>query len=106
MGFCPDRAPVSDSALLAHDRARGVRLVAGVDEVGRACWAGPIMAAVVLFDLERLVSGAGTDLDELTTRSACRKPSASDSQRPSSHTRRRSRSSPSLRARSTGPDSK
>jgi ribonuclease HII len=57
---------VSDSALLAHDLARGVRLIAGVDEVGRACLAGPIMAAGVLFDLERLASGPGRDLlDEL-----------------------------------------
>jgi ribonuclease HII len=55
---------VSDSALLAHDRARGVRLIAGVDEVGRACWAGPIVAAGVLFDLERLATGAGRDLLE------------------------------------------
>jgi ribonuclease HII len=55
---------VSDSALLAHDRARGVRLIAGVDEVGRACWAGPIMAAGVLFDLGRLASGPGRDLLE------------------------------------------
>ena len=55
---------MSDSALLAHDRARGVRLIAGVDEVGRACLAGPIMAAGVLFDLERLASGAGRSLLE------------------------------------------
>jgi ribonuclease HII len=56
---------VSDSALLVHDRARGVRLIAGVDEVGAGgCWAGPIMAAGVLFDLERLTSGAGRDLLE------------------------------------------
>ena len=55
---------MSDSALLAHDRARGVRLIAGVDEVGRACLAGPIMAAGVLFDLERLASGPGRDLLE------------------------------------------
>ena len=55
---------MSDSALLAHDRARGVRLIAGVDEVGRACLAGPIMAAGVLFDLERLASGAGKNLLE------------------------------------------
>jgi ribonuclease HII len=56
---------VSDFALLAHDRARGVRLIAGVDEVGAGgCWAGPIMAAGVLFDLERLASGAGRDLLE------------------------------------------
>src|SRR3954453_1080795 len=55
---------MSDSALLAHDRARGVRLIAGVDEVGRACLAGPIMAAGVLFDLERLASGEGRGLLE------------------------------------------
>jgi ribonuclease HII len=53
---------VIDSALHDHDRARGVRLIAGVDEVGRAAWAGPIMAAGVLFDLERLSSGAGRSL--------------------------------------------
>lgn len=54
---------VSDSALLAHDLAREVRLIAGVDEVGAGgCWAGPIMAAGVLFDLERLDSGAGRDM--------------------------------------------
>jgi ribonuclease HII len=56
---------VSDSPLLAHDRARGVRLIAGVDEVGAGgCWAGPIMAAGVLFDLEQLASGAGRELLE------------------------------------------
>ena len=55
---------MSDSELHAHDRARGVRLIAGVDEVGRACLAGPIMAAGVLFDLERLASGAGRELLE------------------------------------------
>jgi ribonuclease HII len=55
---------VSDSALLEHDRARGVRLIAGVDEVGRACWAGPMMAAGVLFDLEGLACGASKSLLE------------------------------------------
>lgn len=44
--------------------ARGVRLIAGVDEVGLACLAGPIVAAGVLFDVERLASGAGRDLLE------------------------------------------
>ena len=53
---------MSDSAPPAYDRARGVRLIAGVDEVGRACLAGPIMAAGVLFDLERLASGPGRNL--------------------------------------------
>jgi ribonuclease HII len=56
---------LSDSALLAHDRARRVRWIAGVDEVGAGgCWAGPIMAAGVLFDLKRLASGTGKDLLE------------------------------------------
>lgn len=56
---------VSDSALLAHDQSRGVRLIAGVDEAGAGgCWAGPIMAAGVLFDLERLASGSGRELLE------------------------------------------
>ena len=55
---------MSNSALLAHDRARGVRLIAGVDEVGCACLAGPIVAAGVLFDLERLLAGAGRGLLE------------------------------------------
>jgi ribonuclease HII len=56
---------VSNSPLFAHDLARGVRLIAGVDEVGAGgCWAGPIMAAGVLFDLGRLTSGAGRDLLE------------------------------------------
>jgi ribonuclease HII len=54
---------VSDSALFDHDRGRGVRLIAGADEVGAGgCWAGPIMAAGVLFDLELLASGAGREL--------------------------------------------
>jgi ribonuclease HII len=57
-------APPVTSSLLDHDRARGVRLIAGADEVGRACWAGPIMAAAVLFDLERLAAGSGRALAE------------------------------------------
>jgi ribonuclease HII len=57
---------VSDSALLAYDQSRGVRFIAGVDEVGRACLAGPITAAGILFDLERLRSDGGIDrLEEL-----------------------------------------
>ena len=56
---------VSDSDLFAYDRGRGVRLIAGVDEVGRGPLAGPIMAAGVLFNLERLASDAGSELDDL-----------------------------------------
>jgi ribonuclease HII len=38
-------------------RKTGVRLVAGVDEVGRGCLAGPVMAGAVVLDPDRLVSG-------------------------------------------------
>lgn len=40
--------------LFQHDRALGVRFVAGADEAGRGCLAGPLVAAAVLFDYERL----------------------------------------------------
>ena len=36
------------------DRSLGVRFVAGADEAGRGCLAGPLVAAAVLFDLQRL----------------------------------------------------
>jgi ribonuclease HII len=40
--------------LLRFDRSLGVRYVAGADEAGRGCLAGPLAAAAVLFDLERI----------------------------------------------------
>lgn len=40
--------------LFAFDRELGRRFVAGADEAGRGCLAGPLVAAAVLFDLERL----------------------------------------------------
>jgi ribonuclease HII len=40
--------------LFAFDRALGRRFVAGADEAGRGCLAGPLVAAAVLFDQERL----------------------------------------------------
>jgi ribonuclease HII len=40
--------------LFAFDRSIGRRFVAGADEAGRGCLAGPLVAAAVLFDLERL----------------------------------------------------
>ena len=40
--------------LFRYDRALGVRFVAGADEAGRGCLAGPLVAAAVLFDYERL----------------------------------------------------
>src|SRR4051794_41349904 len=44
----------SGRRLFAYDRAIGVRFVAGADEAGRGCLAGPLVAAAVLFDYERL----------------------------------------------------
>jgi ribonuclease HII len=40
--------------LFAFDRELGHRFVAGADEAGRGSLAGPLVAAAVLFDLERL----------------------------------------------------
>src|SRR3954453_13419961 len=48
---------MSDS-LFAFDRAQGVRYVCGADESGRACMAGPLVAAAVRFDYERLDADA------------------------------------------------
>jgi ribonuclease HII len=44
----------SGSKLFKHDRALGFRFVAGADEAGRGCLAGPLVAAAVLFDLDRI----------------------------------------------------
>jgi len=40
--------------LLSFDRSLGFRFVVGADEAGRGCLAGPLVAAAVRFDLERL----------------------------------------------------
>jgi ribonuclease HII len=42
--------------LFAFDRRLGVPLVAGADEAGRGCLAGPLVAAGVLFDYEALTT--------------------------------------------------
>lgn len=47
----------SGSRLFAYDRELGSRFVAGADEAGRGCLAGPLVAAAVLFDYERLSLG-------------------------------------------------
>lgn len=44
----------SGRRLFAFDRGLGVRYVAGADEAGRGCLAGPLVAAAVLFDYETL----------------------------------------------------
>jgi len=46
----------SGRRLFAFDRRLGVRHVAGADEAGRGCLAGPLVAAGVLFDCDRLTS--------------------------------------------------
>jgi ribonuclease HII len=48
------RSPHSGRRLFAFDRELGRRWVAGADEAGRGSLAGPLVAAAVLFDLERL----------------------------------------------------
>jgi ribonuclease HII len=48
------RRKPSGRRLFNFDRALGVRFVAGADEAGRGCLAGPLVAAAVLFDYERL----------------------------------------------------
>jgi len=46
----------SGRRLFAFDRRLGVPLVAGADEAGRGCLAGPLMAAAVLFDYDALTT--------------------------------------------------
>lgn len=48
------KARLSGRRLFAFDREIGSRYVAGADEAGRGCLAGPLVAAAALFDLERL----------------------------------------------------
>ena len=50
----PTRRISTGGRLLRHDRRLGRRFVAGADEAGRGCLAGPLVAAGVLLDLERL----------------------------------------------------
>jgi len=44
----------SGSRLFRYDRGLAFRWVAGADEAGRGCLAGPLVAAAVLFDYESL----------------------------------------------------
>jgi ribonuclease HII len=52
-------------SLLDHDMGLGHRLVAGADEAGRGCLAGPIVAAAVCLDVHGLSSAARAVLDGL-----------------------------------------
>jgi ribonuclease HII len=49
------RSP-SGRRLFAFDRRLGCRLIAGADEAGRGCLAGPLVAAGVLFDYDALTT--------------------------------------------------
>lgn len=53
------------AALFRFDRSLGVRVVAGADEAGRGCLAGPLVAAAVAFDLEGIGRQARRDLEGL-----------------------------------------
>ena len=54
---------------LAFDRSFDPRFVAGADEAGRGCLAGPLVAAAVLFDLDRLGPDQARALGASTTQS-------------------------------------
>jgi ribonuclease HII len=64
---------MASSALLEFDRARGTR-VAGADEAGRGCLAGPIVAAGVVFDYDAL---SDADLSTLAALNDSKKLSSS-----------------------------
>lgn len=49
---------------LAECRRHGARLVAGVDEAGRGSLAGPVVAAIVVFDLGGSPRGGGAGRDD------------------------------------------
>lgn len=51
--------------LFAHDRAFGVPRVAGTDEAGRGCLAGPLVVAAVCLDLEGLTARGRRALGDL-----------------------------------------
>lgn len=51
--------------LFAHDRRFGERRVAGVDEAGRGCLAGPLVVAAVCLDLHALTPSGRRALGDL-----------------------------------------
>ncbi|HMW46038.1 MAG TPA: ribonuclease HII [Solirubrobacterales bacterium] len=68
MGSSTARTPAAEQApgeLFSHDLELGASAVAGADEAGRGCLAGPIVAAAVLFDRECLESQGGGRLAEI-----------------------------------------
>lgn len=59
------RRAAPGTRLFRFDRALGGRLVAGTDEAGRGCLAGPLVAAAVVFDPHALSRSARRDLATL-----------------------------------------
>lgn len=59
------KAARSGRRLFKFDREIGTRLVAGADEAGRGCLAGPLVAAAVLFDVAALTPARIRALSEL-----------------------------------------
>jgi ribonuclease HII len=57
--------------LFAFDRGLARRFVAGADEAGRGSLAGPLVAAAVLFDLERLTLSDRRALSRLNDSKQC-----------------------------------
>jgi ribonuclease HII len=57
--------------LIQHDREFGARFVAGADEAGRGSLAGPLSAAAVVLDLERLHGARARTLAELRDSKQC-----------------------------------
>jgi ribonuclease HII len=65
------RAQRTGRRLFAFDRGLGSRFVAGADEAGRGSLAGPLVAAAVLFDLERLTLSDRRALSRLNDSKQC-----------------------------------
>lgn len=64
---CAMTRPVPDFSLEHAARGRGARVIAGVDEVGRGPWAGPVTAAAVVLDPAQIPDGLN-DSKALTAR--------------------------------------
>lgn len=65
------RRPSGGAKLFEFDRSFGARLVAGTDEAGRGCLAGPLVAAAVMFDCEKLAGARLGGLGELDDSKRC-----------------------------------
>lgn len=58
--------------LIRHDRELGARFIAGADEVGRGSLAGPLTAAAVVLDLDKLYGARARALAELRDSKQCK----------------------------------